>query len=262
MRIAVLQETSAVGSFDANLELLEHHAGRASEAGADLLVTPELFTCGYAPAAVHQTDGAPHRRRIADMARRYGVAIVASTVEHQGDDHFISASLFGARGDELTRYRKQHLFGPAEKAVFSPGTDAPAQVVLGGFTVSLGICFDIEFPEFVRQAALAGTEILCVPTAVPVAADFDESDPLTFDERLVPSMVVPTRALESQLFLAYANHAGPGFAGLSSVCSPLGRRLASAGDGPELILAEVRSETLDAARTAIDYLASFAPHRP
>ncbi|MEU5029149.1 nitrilase-related carbon-nitrogen hydrolase [Streptomyces milbemycinicus] len=254
LKVAVLQATSVVGDPGHNLATLEEYARQAAARGAQLLVTPELFTSGYDPAAVAHDDGARHRERLAALARSVGVALAASTVDHQDGERFISASLFDHRGHELTRYRKTHLFGEAENTFFTPGRRPPQVVPLYGVPVALGICFDVEFPEFTRAVALSGAELLCVPTAVPLRPPVD-GRPAPFDTRLVPGMVVPTRALESQLFIAYANHSGPGFAGLSCLSDPYGRRVAAGETGEELVVAEVSGETLRAARRDTDYLA-------
>jgi predicted amidohydrolase len=263
LRIAVLQSTGLVNSPARNLDVLAAAAQDAVRQGADLLVTPELFPSGYAPSLVHHTDGAPQRERIAAIGASNGLAIVGSTVEHSRGRHYITASVFGPDGAELTRYRKQHLFGPAEKQAFDAGTEPPAVVPFRGIAVALGICFDIEFPEFGRAAVTSGAELLCVPTAVPLrfgGLQAAGADP--FDTRLVPAMVVPTRALENQLFIAYANHAGPHFAGLSTIADPYGRRLAAAGDGGELIVADVDTAVLRRARQDTDYLAHLTISAP
>jgi predicted amidohydrolase len=239
-----------------NIQRVAIHAREAVQQGAGLMVTPELFSSGYAPRLVHQNDGAAQREELAGIARANGIGLVASTVEHQDGRHYISASLFGPDGIELTRYRKQHLFGAEEKRAFTPGGEPPAVVDFGGVRLALGICFDIEFPEFARAAAVAGAELLCIPTAVPLRTA-DDAGEQPFDTRLIPAMVVPTRALESQLFIGYANHAGPNFAGLSTMADPYGRRLATADGEDELILADVDLAVLAQARQDTDYLGSF-----
>jgi 5-aminopentanamidase len=264
VRVAVLQSTGLVNSPQLNLRRIAARAREAREGGADILVTPELFLSGYAPSLVHSQDGAPQRIQLADIAASTGIALVASTVEHDEGRHYISASFFGPDGTELTRYRKQHLFGPAEQQAFEPGTAPPAVVPFGGINVALGICFDIEFPEFARAAAVAGAELLCIPTAVPLRTGDPAAggDGHPFDTRLIPSMVVPTRALENQMFIAYANHSGPHFAGLSTIADPYGRRLAAAADEDQLILAEVDPATLRRARRETDYLSHLNIRTP
>ena len=256
LTVAVMQSTGQVGAISTNLEHVATRAREAAHRGAGVLVTPELFTAGYAPELVHTTDGEAQREQLAAIAAASGLALVASTVEHENGRHYITASLFSRNGKELTRYRKQHLFGPAEKTYFTPGTDAPELLDHAGVITALGICFDVEFPEFVRATAVAGTQLLCVPTAVPLRAP----SPATanpFDTRLIPSMVVPTRALESQMYIAYANHAGPHFAGLSTIADPYGYKLATAADADELLMATISLDTLDRARADTDYLSRF-----
>ncbi|WP_437773652.1 nitrilase-related carbon-nitrogen hydrolase [Arthrobacter sp. KNU40] len=256
IKVAVLQATGLVNSPQQNLNRLAARAQEAKALGADLLVTPELFISGYAPGLVHGTDGTAQRRQIADIALSAGLAIVGSTVEHDQKRRYISASFFDRDGAELTRYRKQHLFGAVEKEAFDAGEEPPAVVRFDGVNVSLGICFDIEFPEFARAAAVAGAELLCIPTAVPLR-EGGQSDAHPFDTRLIPAMVVPTRALESQLFIAYANHTGPHFAGLSTIADPYGRHLAAARDDAALIFADIAVSSLRQARLDTDYLSPF-----
>jgi predicted amidohydrolase len=264
LRVAVLQSTGLVNSPQENLRRIAARAREARRLGADILVTPELFISGYAPSLVHGKDGAAQRVQLADIASSTGLALVASTVEHAGGNHYISASFFGPDGSELTRYRKQHLFGPAERQAFEPGQEQPAVVPFSGINVALGICFDIEFPEFARAAAVAGAELLCIPTAVPLRSGNpgDGGDDHPFDTRLIPSMVVPTRALENQMFIAYANHSGSHFAGLSTVADPYGRRLAAAADEDQLILADVDPAVLRRARRDTDYLSHLTIRTP
>lgn len=253
LRVAVLQASSH-GMVAENLRAIRRAAIEARTEGADLLVTPELFSTGYHPAVVHTRDGAADRDQIASIAADTGIAIVASTVEHDHDRHYISASFLDDLGRERSRYRKINLFGPDEANGFEPGRTAPSVFDFHGVAVSLGICFDVEFPEFVRAAAIAGAELLCVPTAVPLrSADHP------FDTRLVPTMVVPTRALESQVYIAYANHAGERFAGRSSISDPYGRLVAGVkGQEASLFVGEVAGSIVAQARRDTDYLRRVA----
>ena len=124
-----------------------------------------------------------------------------------------------------------HLFGPDERAAFTPAAAAPGVVDFHGHKTALVICYDIEFPESARAAALRGADLLLVPTAL--AGGFDA----------VPQVLVRARALENQLTVAYANHTGSedgcDFRGGSIVAGPDGSVLAAAGPGPELLFAEL-----------------------
>lgn len=271
--ISVLQAQGAVGAVDDNLKVLRSFAERAAGEGTDILVTPELFATGYAPAKVAGEDGSAVRERIAQIAADLGVAIVASTVEHTversagfaanatTERRFISASLFASDGNELTRYRKSNLFGGEEQEVFDLG-DAPAEVVeVAGLRVALAICYDIEFPEIARRAAVAGAEALLIPTAVPSTGDVAGDQPgHTYNAEVISTHMVPVRALENGLYIAYANHSGPGFTGLSTIASPYGNTLAISGrDDTELLSAEFFSSEVAKSREVNTYLKDLRP---
>jgi predicted amidohydrolase len=115
--------------------------------------------------------------------------------------------------------------------MFGSVGDGFALALFDGFQIGLLICYDIEFPEPARVLALAGADILLIPTA--------QMAPYT----QVAKVLIPTRAYENQLYVAYANHSGSddglNYVGLSSICGPDGAVLAAAGTGEELIYATV-----------------------
>ncbi|MCZ4521570.1 hypothetical protein O4220_23880 [Rhodococcus ruber] len=257
MKIAALQATGLAGEPDLNLAVLREAARQAVAEGADVLVTPELYVPGYAPEQVRGSDGSAQRTEIGVAAAQYGIHIVASTVELTPSGSYISASLFDPTGGEVTRYRKQNLFGSAEESSFERGREDPELFDLNGFRAALGICFDIEFPEFVRKQSVRGATLLLVPTAVPLRVNPDGSPP-ALDTRILSTTVIPTRAFESQLYIVYANQCGPRFSGTSTIADPYGSRLATAGDDPALIFADISPAVVDDARRDVGYMTFFA----
>ncbi|PPB48013.1 carbon-nitrogen hydrolase [Arthrobacter pityocampae] len=258
--LAVLQAAGTVGAVEENLRRLDGFAARAAAQGAEILVTPELFATGYAPAVAAESDGAAIRDALACIARRYGIALVGSSVEATPDARHITASLFDHQGAELTRYRKSHLFGAEEQAVFAPGNERPEVLRLLGMSVALGICYDVEFPEFVRSAAGRGTDLLLIPTAVPATGDVGNRPPAhTYNAERISTLLVPARALENGVYIAYANHTAPGFTGLSCIVSPYGTFLGLAGDGEELLFAGVDPAEVRRAREINTYLLCRRP---
>ena len=239
MRIAVAQQ-AATADVAQNLAVLERVAAAAARAGADLLVTPELFTTGYDPGRVHPDPTV--LPRVADLARRSGVALVVS----EPHEDAITAVVVDRDGTVLGRYVKTHLYGPAERAAFRPGDGTPLVVEVAGLRVGVLVCFDVEFPETVRGLALAGADVVAVPTAI-----LDES---------VARVLLPARAYENRVALAYANHHGPAadggtFSGGSLVVGPDGEVLAAAGaEGEALLVVDVDADDLRRAREVVDYL--------
>ncbi|WP_419993376.1 carbon-nitrogen hydrolase family protein [Streptomyces boninensis] len=256
MRIALHQGPPGVpASTQAALRALDAAAHRAAAGGARLLVTSELYLTGYAtdPAPLAEPAQGPGAHAVARIAAEHGLAIAYGYPEAgPGGATYNAVQLIGPHGAALANYRKTHLFGDFEKKTFAAGADLVVQADVDGIRVGLLICYDVEFPEAVRAHALAGTELLLVPTA------------LMRPYEIVANAVVPTRAWESQVYVAYANRCGRegdyDFAGLSCLAAPDGTVRARAGHGGEdLILAEVDPELLGASRAENTYLADRRP---
>jgi len=229
--------------------------GAVAASGADLVVAAEMITTGYhIGARTHELaeppDG-PTAARMSALAKETGVALAYGYPEADGPAVYNSVQLIDNTGRRLANYRKTHLFGEIDKDWFTPGTEAVVQADLGGVRVGLLICYDVEFPEMVRAHALAGTELLVVPTA------------LMSPYELVADTLVPARAYESQLFVAYANRCDTEqeltYCGRSCVVAPTGTVLASASAGPELITADVERDALIASRLENTHLADRRP---
>ncbi|MEU3253872.1 carbon-nitrogen hydrolase family protein [Streptomyces sp. NPDC006997] len=255
MRTALLQSSGRPGSAVENLKVLDEAAGRAAAAGAGLLVAPEMFLTGYAIgddiarlAEPADGDGAD---AVADIAGRHGLAIAYGYPEHAGGTVYNAAQLVSADGARLANYRKTHLFGGFERDHFTPGERPVVQAELDGLRVGLMICYDVEFPENVRAHALAGTDLLLVPTA--------QMHPFQF----VAESLVPVRAFENQMYVAYVNRVGAEgpfeFVGLSTLAGPDGIARARAGRVEELVLADVDPALLAASREANPYLRDRRP---
>ncbi|WP_055550812.1 carbon-nitrogen hydrolase family protein [Streptomyces kanamyceticus] len=255
LRTALLQSSGQLGSVAENLKALDDAAGRAAAAGAGLLVAPELFLTGYAigddvARLAEPADGAA-AVAIGEIAVRHGIGVVYGYPERAGAAVFNSAQLIGPDGASLANYRKTHLFGCFERDSFTPGEQPVVQAELGGVRVGLMICYDVEFPENVRAHALAGTDLLVVPTA--------QMHPFQF----VAESVVPVRAFENQMYVAYVNRVGLEgefeFVGLSTLAGPDGIARARAGRGDELVIGDVDPEFLSASRENNPYLRDRRP---
>lgn len=255
MRIALWQCEQHPRDVAGNIERLREVAHRAAAGGADLLVCPEMVVTGYniAPdelARLAEPADGVSSKAVADIARKASVAIVWGFAERAANGGiFNAAQVADATGMRLGVYRKTHLYGELDRARFTPSDGTTALFTLKGWRVGLLICYDVEFPEAVRALALQGVDLVVVPTANMQGFD------------AVPRLLVPARAYENQLFVAYANCCGTEngvtYGGLSGVAAPDGRLIALAGEGPELLFADM---ALDEARdSSITYLADRRP---
>ncbi len=248
MRIAVLQ----TGSSD--LGRLREAAQTAAGRGARLLITPEAFTTGYNVPEVAeraQPPRGPWQEEVASIAQETGVAILYGYAERDGDVVRNAAQLVDRDGRALANYRKSHLYGEVDTRTFTPGEGDFAVVDLDDVKVGILICYDVEFPEAVRALALAGADLVAVPTA------------LMRPYEVVTRTVVPSRAYENQVYVAYANRCGTedplAYCGESCVVGPDGADLARAGSGEELLLADIDPARLASSRAANTHLGDRRP---
>lgn len=255
MRIAILQMRAAAGDVTANLDRIERAASEAAAGGASLLIAPELATTGYgageAIRALAEPLGGPVTTRLEAVSIRTGIAIVAGFAEAADDVVFNSALFVDGRGGRLV-YRKSHLYADYERKLFRPGQPAAVTFDHGGLKVGMLICYDVEFPENVRRLAQAGCDLIAVPTALPAGPQ----------AAFIARRMVPVRAFENQVFVAYVDHCGAderfAYAGLSTVAAPDGSVLAGAGEKDEaLLFADIQPDAYAESAAANTYLADL-----
>lgn len=254
MKLAIWQLTGVPGVMAANLALLAEGAAQAAADGAELVVFPELFLGGYnIGGRVHDlaepADG-PAMQAVGEVARRCGLAILTGYPERVGAVVYNAAALVDRSGARRLNYRKAHLFGDYERGAFAAGDGFPV-ADLGGLRLGVLICYDIEFPEAARTLAKQGAQAILVPTALPA----DQPD--------IPQVLVPARALENRLYVAWANRCGGErgltYLGRSRVLDPDGRTLAMAGSDSAMITVTLDPTVVEAARAVQDYLADRRP---
>ncbi len=252
MQIAMFQSPPQSAGVEAALARLDTVAGEAARDGADVLVTPEMFLTGYAIGEARArasaiADGCNTLGTVAEIAARHGIGIVVGYPEANGRAlPYNTARFFGRNGSVLANYRKSHLWLEVDGAQFSAGEALSPVVPFEGWSVALGICYDIEFPEYARALRLAGAELVIVPTACK--APFDS----------VSTRVVPTRAEENEMAVAYCNYCGAEgdivYFGHSVICGPTGDALVMAGRDEALVSAVVSREAIAAARGVLDHV--------
>jgi 5-aminopentanamidase len=256
VRIALLQGPARTPDPEAGLAAVAAAARRAAAAGARLLVTPEMSLTGYAIGAERVAELAEPvpgvlTERVAAIAAEHGLAIAVGLPVRTPAGVANTVVVIDSDGALLASYAKTHLYGDVDRDAFVPGDVGVVQFRLDGLVAGLLVCYDVEFPEAVRAHALAGTELLVVPTGL--------MDPYGH----IGTVLVPARAYESQVFVAYANRTGTEgefvYCGASCVIAPDGTELARAGRGEELLVADVDPAVLTASRRVNTHLADRRP---
>lgn len=260
LRIAGLQTAGTPGDIDANCAELTAACRDARDAGANLVITPEMFVTGYDIGdGSENTDGLTER--VAAIAADNEIAVLAGLPMRREGGVANSAVFFGPDGAVAAEYDKTHLFSDLDKTRFVPGDILGATVEFAGVTIGILICYDVEFPEAVRALAMAGADLIAVPTANMVPFDF------------ICRTLIPTRAWENQTYVAYINHIGTErdtvYAGQSSIVGPDGVPLAAAEFDNALLVADIDTSVVARARQDNPYLIDRrpelyrqAPHRP
>jgi predicted amidohydrolase len=254
MKIALYQGPGHLNDIPAAFALMAERAATAKANGADVLLMPEMYLSGYnigAEAARSQAVTAEGLVPAQDIAKTNGIALVFGYPELVGEAVANAAVLISADGKILLNYRKSHLFGEIDRSMFKCVGGEFALAEINGFKIGLLICYDIEFPEPARRIALMGADVLLIPTA--------QMEPY----EQVAKYVIPARAYENQMYVAYANHSGSDdgldYIGLSSICGPDGAVLAAAGKGEALIYAVCDAAHQAAVRKADPLIADRRP---
>jgi predicted amidohydrolase len=176
-KVACAQLNSTVGDSAANLERAMEYIARAGEAGADIVLFPELYLEGYRAderyAEIAETIPGPTTEKLIKAAREYELYIVMGM--GRVEDHFpylVYNSLCFVGPEGLVGegyYDKIHLgtFHPyIEGVYFAPGRRVPVfDTKLGRLSVQ--ICYDVWYPELTRSYALQGSIANLVISAGP-----------------------------------------------------------------------------------------------
>jgi N-carbamoylputrescine amidase len=253
---------------DAALARIAHHAERAREQGARLLVLPESALGGYVrepgpdemapdvPAGL-----APDGPEIARLIALAGDLVICAGYSELGPGGLYASAICVSGDGVLGHQRKVHL-PPAERFAYTAGDGFAAFDTPAG-RLGMLLCYDKLFPEAARALALDGAEILCSLSAWPV----DRHNPARRirDDRQTRhfDLCDRARAVENQVFVVSANQTGRWgplrFLGSAKVVDPDGAVLAGTAAREGLALAELDLAAVGGSRMVIDHLADRRP---
>jgi predicted amidohydrolase len=268
--VGIAQWLAVPGRPDENEAKAAQLIGSLASRGADLVVLPELWVCGYdvstlaadAAAAAEPLSG-PRVSWLGGLARRHRIWLAAGSVPERasvsgpgspgsgsGGALFNTALLFGRDGGLVGWHRKFRLYSPlGEDRVFAAGSGVTVCRTEELGVVGLAVCFDGDFPETARALRSAGAELVLLPSAYEVGA------------RTWWRTLYPAHALSNGQWWVMANQCGAHpsgkLLGESQIIAPDGEVVARASSvspgeaGPETLVAEIDlAERLGAAAAA------------
>lgn len=233
---------------------------QAKKQGANLAVLPEMFNCPYdskrfAEYAESRESGNT-LASVSEAAKASGIYIVAGSIPEAEDGRLYNTSfVFGPSGELAARHRKLHLFDidvPGKIAFRESEVLTPGQEVTLFDTpwcrIGLAICYDLRFPELSRLMALKGAGLIILPGAFNMT-----TGPAHWD------ILIRARSVDNQVYFAAVSPArdtGSGYVayGHSMVSNPWGEVIARAGEGEELVLADMDLKEIDRVRRELPLL--------
>jgi predicted amidohydrolase len=252
--VATVQFEPIIGDRAGNLAAIERLAKAAKTQGAEIVVLPELADSGYTfrdgeevAALAGPVPGGPSAETLRRLAEEFGLYIVSGIAEQDGDRFYNSALLCGPEG-YIGKYRKLHLWNN-ENRLFRKGDLGLPIFDLPFGRIGIAICYDGWFPETFRQLALAGAELVCVPTNwVPMAGAEGVPEPMA-------NILHKAAAHTNGLYIACADRIGiergQSFIGRSLIVGPQGWPISgpASADREEILLAQIDLSSVTETRT-------------
>lgn len=245
IKIALGQMTAVQGNPEENIKKMEAMTEQASAEGADIICFPELSCIGYFVKKerllelCEPADGVL-ARCLSVCAAKNQISIIAGYAEQADGKVYNSCLVFDRTGKAVGNARKVHLW-KSEKKRFEAGNDFPVFDMDFG-KIAVINCYDLEFPEPSRIAALKGAELIFCPAAWSrPALNRWELD-------------IRGNSLFNILYVAGANFVDELCCGSSAVAGPDGAFLAQASaEKEELLLAEIDLEKVKENREWLPY---------
>lgn len=245
VRVASVQMDVAFGNPETNAARIVEHVHALSAQGVHIAIFPECVLAGYCVSTRDEAlsiairSDHPSLLTLKELAVSLCMTVIVGFAEQDGDSLFNAVAIYLSTGEEHI-YRKTHLPELGYDKFVTVGEEF-VTVETHGLTLGVLICFDIRAPENCRCLALAGCDLIAIPTNWPSGADVSAD------------VLCVARANENMVYVATCNRVGDEngfhFIGKSKILSPTGEIMASAGDGPAVLIADVDPELARSKRT-------------
>jgi predicted amidohydrolase len=254
MKIAAAQMDIVWHDPPANHAKARILAARAKQAGAELLILPEMFATGFSmdTAMTPEPLDGTTPSLLRSLAREHQMSVVGGFVlaRDQGKPQNVSLAV-DRHGRDLALYAKIHQIGLlGEDITYEPG-DWPVPFALADCSAVCFVCYDLRFPELFRLV-VEQCELIIIIASWPAVRQAHWE------------LFLPARAVENQCFVVGVNRIGRGgdlaFVGGSAVIDPLGKVLACAGEKETLLIADMDPSMVAEVRSKMPFLRDRKTH--
>ncbi|WP_328128465.1 nitrilase-related carbon-nitrogen hydrolase [Priestia megaterium] len=219
MNYLVFQMDLEVGNPDGNRKIIERWLEANYNDNLDVVVLPEMWSTGYALKELKEickVDGNQSIEFLQSLAKKFNVNLVGGSVAVlEGQDIFNRAVIVNRMGEIVHTYDKVHLVPMLDEQKFLTGGLNQVEVFeLEGVKMGVIICYDLRFPEIIRDLALEGIQVLHIVAEWPLARETHWNT------------LLRARAIENQMYVVASNVTGAKlgveFAGCSQIVDPWG----------------------------------------
>jgi NAD+ synthase (glutamine-hydrolysing) len=174
LNIALAQINSTVGDLPGNAHKIMQVAQKATEQGADVLVTPELSLVGYPPEDLLLRPSFLRRSQqvlddLVSQSKTLPDLVFVVGYPRQVNDQVFNAATVFQNGDVLGHYGKLELpnYAVFDEQRYFDADGAPFVFVCKGVRLAVNICEDVWFPRAPALARAEGAQVLLVMNASP-----------------------------------------------------------------------------------------------
>jgi predicted amidohydrolase len=215
----VFQMELEVGNPEENRRIIERWLEANYSDDVDVVVLPEMWSTGYALEELEEickVDGNQSIEFLQLLAKKFNVNLVGGSIAIlEGKDIFNRAMIVNRMGEIVHKYDKMHLVPMLDEPKFLTGGHNQVEVFeLEGVKMGIIICYDLRFPEIIRDLALQGIQVLHIVAEWPLA------------RKTHWNTLLRARAIENQMYVVASNVTGTKlgveFAGCSQIVDPWG----------------------------------------
>ncbi len=253
-KAGIVQFDVKTGDTRSNLETAFGKTDLLADQGAELVLLPEMWSCGFDNQKLHEhAKNLPGIiEKLSEKAKHHRMIIAGTMPEASGKSIYNTMYVIDIDGSVAGSYRKVHLFSPTREHEYFSAGKSPVVCNTSKGLIGLMICYDLRFPELCRAVVLKGAWVVLTAAQWP-------------NERIEHwNILLKARAVENQVFMVAANSSGRDnnltYGGCSRIVSPFGEVMAAAeGNRPASIIAKLDPREMDKYRQSVSYLDERVP---